>query len=183
MHLINVLFFISRRRRRRGFKAAWPACLDTDDSDDTPSISVGGRIFLSKPQKNCKHVFFTFQRAAILKVLNNYSLSICVRLNEDHKKLVLVQMFSFLSVLLLSAVAVVVAAAAAGAAAAVDKQSVRALRLTTSKASRSYQQLSHRVSSICLVWSDYLICMGCFGFYLMGNHTHTHTHTRTELKY
>lgn len=79
--------------------------------------------------------------------------------------------------LLLSAVAVVVAAAAA---AAVDKQRVRALRLTTSKASCSYQQLSHRVSSICLVWSDYLICMGCFGFYLMGNHTHAHTRTHEQ---
>lgn len=52
-----------------------------------------------------------------------------MRLSEDHKKLVLVQMFSFLSVLLLLLLLSAVAAAA------VDKQSVRALRLTTSKAS------------------------------------------------
>lgn len=99
-----------------------------------------------------------------------------MRLNEDHKKLVLVQMFSFLSVLLLSVVA---------AAAAVDKQSVRALRLTTSKASTLLS------AAIVTPNFEYMLSMvrlfnmhGLFWFLLNGKpHTHTHTHTRTELKY
>lgn len=97
-----------------------------------------------------------------------------MRLNEDHKKLVLVQMFSFLSVLLLSAVA-----------AAVDKQSVRALRLTTSKASALLS------AAIVTPNFEYMLSMvrlfnmhGLFWFLLNGKpHTHTHAHTRTELKY
>lgn len=97
-----------------------------------------------------------------------------MRLNEDHKKLVLVQMFSFLSVLLLSAVA-----------AAVDKQSVRALRLTTSKASALLS------AAIVTPSFEYMLSMvrlfnmhGLFWFLLNGKpHTHTHAHTRTELKY
>lgn len=98
-----------------------------------------------------------------------------MRLNEDHKKLVLVQMFSFLSVLLLSVVAV----------AAVDKQSVRALRLTTSKASTLLS------AAIVTPSFEYMLSMvrlfnmhGLFWFLLNGKpHTHTHAHTRTELKY
>lgn len=97
-----------------------------------------------------------------------------MRLNEDHKKLVLVQMFSFLSVLLLLLVV--------AAAAAVDKQSVRALRLTTSKASTLLS------AAIVTLNFEYMLSMvrlfnmhGLFWFLLNGKpHTHTHTHTHEQ---
>lgn len=97
-----------------------------------------------------------------------------MRLNEDHKKLVLVQMFSFLSVLLLLLVV----------AAAVDKQSVRALRLTTSKASALLS------AAIVTPNFEYMLSMvrlfnmhGLFWFLLNGKpHTHTHTNRIEILK-
>lgn len=97
-----------------------------------------------------------------------------MRLNEDHKKLVLVQMFSFLSVLLLLLVVAV--------AAAVDKQSVRALRLTTSKA------LALLSAAIVTPNFEYMLSMvrlfnmhGLFWFLLNGK-PHTHTHRIEILK-